>query len=125
MKYIIRRKSKIHGLGFFANKDFKKGDTVIKWKSLREISATNLDKLSKAARKNVSLVRGKYYLVPLEGRVNHSCNSNTYLKDFRYIAKRNIKKGGEITTDYRKEADSSFEMKCDCGGSNCKGAIKS
>lgn len=112
---IIRKKSGIHGKGIFAGRNFKKGETVIKWKTHKETARKG---------KNASFVNEKFVLVPMEARINHSCNPNTYLSKFRYTAKRNISQGEEITTDYKKESWPGFKMKCNCGSKNCKGIVK-
>ena len=56
--------------------------------------------------------------------VNHSCDPNTFIRNFRGIAKRDIKKGEEITEDYSKENNPNLNMKCNCGSKNCRGIIK-
>ncbi len=124
MTDIIVKRSKIHGLGIFAARDFKKGEVGIRWKTYKQISKENIDKLPEEEKHNISYIDGKYILVPPEGRINHSCDPNVYLANFCYIAKRDIKKGEEITTDYRKESEPSFEMKCNCGSKICRGIIK-
>ena len=58
-----------------------------------------------------------------ERYVNHSCKANTYSKNGFDIAKRDIKKGEEITADYTKE-DVLFGFKCGCNSKTCKGTIK-
>ena len=126
MKDIIVKKSKIHGLGIFAARDFKKGEIVIKWSSHKEINREDIKKLSEEEKQHISYINGKYILVPLEAWVNHSCDPNVYLdkKHFSYVAKRNIKKGEEITTDYREESEPGFKMRCSCRSKNCKGFIE-
>lgn len=120
MADIIVKKSKIHGFGIFAARDFKKGEVVIRWKSHTLISKDDIDKLSEEEKQNISYLDGKYVMVPPEGRVNHSCDPNAYLVNYCYIAKRAIKKGEEITTDYKEESEPSFKMKCNCSSKNCK-----
>ena len=56
--------------------------------------------------------------------VNHSCDPNTFLHNFCGIAKRDIKKGEEITEDYSKENNPDFRLECKCGSKNCKGIVK-
>ncbi len=46
MKDIIIKKSKIEGLGVFANRNFKKGETVLKWHP-KKLSKKDIKKLSK------------------------------------------------------------------------------
>ena len=53
--------------------------------------------------------------------VNHSCESNTTVKNRSDIAIKNIKKGEEITSNYSSHGIESF--KCKCGSKGCKGII--
>ncbi len=120
---VVVKRSKINGLGIFAARNFKKDAIVIKWNAYRELQKQDLENLSKADREHVSFIEGKYILVPADCWVNHSCDSNVRLENFTYVAKKDIKKGDELTADYRKESESGFSMKCTCGSKKCKGTI--
>ena len=120
---VVVKRSKINGLGIFAARNFKKEAVVIKWNAYRELQKQDVENLSKADREHVSFIEGKYILVPADCWVNHSCDSNVRLENFAYVAKKDIKKGDELTTDYRKESESGFSMKCTCGSKKCKGTI--
>ncbi|MBU1201734.1 MAG: SET domain-containing protein [Nanoarchaeota archaeon] len=125
MKDVIVKKSKIEGSGVFANKDFKKGEVVLKWDTSKQLSTKEVEKVPEDEKKYVSFVNNKYTLMrPPERYVNHSCNANTNVGDFCDVAKRDIKKGEEITGDYSQDTTPDFEMKCTCGSKNCKGIIK-
>jgi len=68
---------------------------------------------------------GKYVIMQdPEKYVNHSCDANTTAKQFCDIAKRDIKKGEEITANYKEELSPSTEMKCNCGSKNCVGIVR-
>jgi uncharacterized protein len=58
--------------------------------------------------------------------VNHSCDPNLYVrfngKRIYYYALRAIKKGEELTIDYRFEA-SNYPVPCRCGAKTCRGTI--
>ncbi len=120
---VVVKRSDIHGLGIFAAKNFRKDAVVIKWNSHRELSKQDVEALSKADREHVSFIDGKYVLVPANGWVNHSCEPNVRLENFCYVAKKDIKIGQELTTDYRKESEKGFVMKCTCGSKKCKGSV--
>ena len=122
--HIITNKSKIHGRGIFAARDFTKGDTIIKWGSHECITEKDIAKLPKKEQKFISYINGCFIVVPPEARLNHSCDPNVYLDNFKYIARKNIKKNDEITCDYKKESQENFQMKCCCGSKNCIGFIK-
>jgi SET domain-containing protein len=120
---VVVKRSKINGLGIFTARNFRREQLVIKWSSHRELSKQEVENLPKTDREHVSFINGKYVLAPPDGWVNHSCDSNVRLSDFCYFAKRDIKKGEEITADYREESEKGFEMKCNCRSKNCKGYI--
>lgn len=112
MNDIIVKKSKIHGLGVFAAKDFKKGETVIKWDISDKITgkeygvAKDKKYLSKIGKTYIRMKSPAKY-------VNHSCNANTFVKNFCDVAKRNIKKGEEIMGNYIEDGGTA-EFKCKC-----------
>ena len=58
--------------------------------------------------------------------LNHSCRSNAFLRISRHrvevYAKRDIRKGEEITVDYVESAHSGG-MKCGCGQKACRDTI--
>ena len=58
--------------------------------------------------------------------INHSCDPNLYSCIFKghilYMSKRAIRRGEELTVDYR--FDNKIEdVPCRCGASNCRGVI--
>ena len=121
---VLIKDSKIHGKGIFANKDFKKGQIVLKWNP-KEITEIQFDNLSEEEKEFAGLHEGKYRLMqPPERFVNHSCAPNTNSLDDCDVAIKNIKKGEEITSDYSKDVIPDFHMKCSCGSKNCKGIIE-
>ena len=103
------RKSKIaqfgNGKGVFANRDFKKGEIVIKY-HLRPLTRQEFDKLPQEEKNYTHKHRGVLYLYSSPERyVNHTSNPNT-VQDLEMkcdVAKRGIKKGEEITTDATKD----------------------
>jgi SET domain-containing protein len=102
-------KSAIHGLGVFAGEPIRKGTKI--WRFVegfdRAYSPKQFAKLPKPARdflKNYGYrVDGEVlFTVDNDRHINHSENPNTYLKSGYAIACRNIRKGEEITNDYRE-----------------------
>ncbi len=123
---VIIKKSKIHGKGVFANRDFRKGETVIKWDLSAILTKEEVDKLPKKEKRYASILKDdKYILHQTPARyVNHSCDPNTYTKNTKDVASRDISKGEEITTDYSFEVPGLY-MKCNCGTKKCRGIVKS
>ncbi|MDD5148045.1 MAG: HD domain-containing protein [Candidatus ainarchaeum sp.] len=122
---VIVKKSKIHGKGVFAARNFKKGMVVLKWDTSHELTAEQVAGLPEKEKKFVPFVNGKYFLIqPPERFVNHSCDANTYAGNFCDIAKRDIGKGEEITSNYSETSGEYEKMKCNCGSKNCRRIIK-
>lgn len=126
MEDVIVKDSKIHEKGVFANRDFKKGYIVIKWDTSHVLNKEEVDNLSEIEKRYVSYDGEKYILMQPPARyVNHSCEANTTIKNDCDVAKRDIKKGEEITGDYSEDLAPDFEMKCNCGSKKCRGIIRS
>ncbi|MFH1607637.1 MAG: SET domain-containing protein-lysine N-methyltransferase [archaeon] len=123
MKDAIIKNSKIHGKGTFANRDFKKGEVVIKY-NLKELTKEEFENLPEKEKHYTSKEDGKYLLfLPPARFVNHSCEANTNPMNKSDVAIKGIKKGEEITTDYTKDNVPGLNMKCNCGSKNCKRVI--
>jgi SET domain-containing protein len=58
--------------------------------------------------------------------INHSCDPNLYSGIFKghilYMAKRDIRRGEELTVDYRF-SDKIDDVPCRCGSVRCRGTI--
>jgi SET domain-containing protein len=58
--------------------------------------------------------------------INHSCDPNLRSMNFKghilYMSKRAIRRGEELTVDYRFDKEIE-EVKCRCGARNCRGVI--
>lgn len=102
-------KSAIHGLGVFAGQFIRKGTKI--WRFVegfdRCYSPKEFARLPKPARDFIKFhgyrVDGEIlFTVDHDRHMNHADEPNTYLKSGYAIAKRNIRKGEEITNDYRE-----------------------
>jgi len=102
MADVVVKKSKIHGKGVFAARDFEKGETVMEWSSCSvPLTKSQIARLPADERRYVSYSGGRYVLFRSPGKyVNHSCSPNTRAINRRDVAVRKIKKGEEITADY-------------------------
>ncbi len=104
---IVIKKSKIGQFdkGVFANRDFKKGEVVIRYK-LKSLTNKEFENLPESQKQFTHTRSGIIYLYSSPERyVNHSSNPNTIqdLNGSCDIAIRNIKKGQEITINARKD----------------------
>ena len=102
-------KSAIHGLGVFAAERIAKGTKI--WRFVAGFdqfySPKQFSRLPKPARDFIKFhgyrVDGEILLtVDHDRHMNHSDDPNTYLKSGYAIARRTIRKGEEITNDYRE-----------------------
>lgn len=125
MADVIIKKSKIKGKGVFAARDFKKGEVILIWDITHKIIKEEMAKLSEDEKNHLSYIGDGDYVVMKfpEKYVNHSCDPNTYVKNQKDIALRDIKKGEEITTDYSLNGVDDWKMECKCGSKNCRKII--
>ena len=102
-------KSAIHGLGVFAGQFIRKGTKI--WRFVegfdRFYSPKEFARLPKPARDYIRFhgyrVDGEIILTgDHDCHMNHSDDANTYLHNGYAIARSNIRKGEEITNDYRE-----------------------
>jgi uncharacterized protein len=125
MNNVVVKKSPVQGLGVYANKNFKTGDTVLVIDDTHIV--TDESKLTPHQHEYDCdyLSNDKVILMQEpEKFINHSCNPNTYVKtinNLRHVlAMRDIKKGQEITYDYTINGDNDGTFKCNCGSKNCR-----
>lgn len=112
---IVVKKSKIHGKGVFAKRDFEKGEVIFQWNP-KILTKLESNKLTPKQKNYLYKERNKYYLMqPPEKYVNNSCDANTAIKNKSDVAIKNIKKGEEITS-----SDIDYSFKCKCGSKKCK-----
>ncbi len=125
MADVAVKKSRIHGMGVFAARNFRKGEVVLRWDTSKELAKGQANNLTGNEKQYVTYLNGKYILMqPPERYVNHSCDSNTHAENFCDIAKRDIRKGEEITADYSEESVPNLNMRCNCGSRKCRRIIK-
>ncbi|NQZ85489.1 MAG: SET domain-containing protein-lysine N-methyltransferase [Nanoarchaeales archaeon] len=138
MKFVEIRKSKINGTGVFALRNFLKKEIILfldgeiwKKKNYEEYDE-NLDPrggpISRCDKYNYFLKSNSSWVY-----INHNCDSNSGLiNDKTLVAKRDIKKGEEITQDYStldieaiKGGKKRLDMECECGSTKCRRIITS
>ncbi|MBI2622305.1 SET domain-containing protein [Candidatus Microgenomates bacterium] len=105
MSDLIIGKGNLAGKGVYADRDFKKGEVVIKY-HLKPLTGDEFENLPDSEKEFTHTHQGIPYLYfEPERYVNHSKNPNTYqdLKNKYDIASRDINKGEMITTDATKD----------------------
>lgn len=126
------RKSPLGGKGMFALEDIKEGEKVLVWGG--EWGKDYVDKIdaNKAKQEGKLIMQWDDDLFSVETPgdspgyfINHSCDPNAWMIDaFTHVARRDIKKGEEVTNDYAfMEADENFvaDWNCKCGSPLCRG----
>ena len=121
---ILIKRSAIDRKGVFAARDFNKGEAVMKWSIAKTLARRDLPGVPPEDEKYIShLGKGKYVIMGAPSRfVNHSCDANTKAVNGADIAKRDIRKGEEITANYTMEK-APHRFVCNCGSPKCKKAI--
>ena len=138
-------KSAIHGWGAFANRDYKKHEMVIEYvgelvrPSLAEVRETKMYDELVGSGTYVFRLNDEYCVDAtrsgnLAHLLNHSCRPNCASRTIRFAMKgqeprdhvmiyadRDIKKGEEMTYDYRFSGDEI--LKCSCGAVGCRGKV--
>lgn len=102
---LIIGKGNISGKGVYANRDFKKGEVIIKY-HLKQLTKEEYKNLPKSEEMFTHTHWGVIYLYSKPERyVNHSENPNTYQDHINQsdMAFRDIKKGEMITCDHIKD----------------------
>ena len=127
----------ISGFGIYANRDITEGEIIFKGeeKSQRIVTKKFVDRnWNEKEKENFGR-----YAYPISKEVfilwdedpaewapqNHSCDPNTEFKGLNIVAKKNIKKGEELTLDYALFLDENMEpFECSCGSPYCRKVIK-
>lgn len=125
------RRSAINGEGIFASQPIQEGEVVIIVGGV-VMTETEFDAFQAAhPLYNFIQIDPELYLVEdpettqsLEGFVNHSCDSNTWMQDeVTLVARRDIKAGEEVTVDYAlftTQSNWMLDRRCRCGSPHCR-----
>ena len=105
MSDVVIGKGNLSGKGVYANRDFKKGEVIIKY-NLKPLTKEDYKNLTKSEEMFTHTHLGTTYLYSEPERyVNHSLKPNTYQDLVKKCdtALRDIEKGEVITTDATKD----------------------
>ena len=132
MSSVYVSESRIHGLGVFAAREFAPGETVLTMDDSRVVDDEHplRPELGEYAHHCDYLAGG---LVILQGwperHINSSCDPNAYARrdaeGSRVVARRPIRPGEEITTDYIIDCHGGEVWQCACGSARCRRTIAS
>lgn len=131
IKNVEIQETESKGKGLFALKDFKKGETIFRNQRGRIVKKKDLPNLSEDDSEHLNELDWEVWeIMNPPGRfINHSCDPNAVptesSDEATYIVLRSIKRGEEITVDYRINAYDGNTWECRCGSKNCSGRITS
>ena len=115
------------GKGVFALRDFRKGEFIFRRRHRRVVTTSRIRRLSREDRRHLcELDRERSaVLLPPGCYLNHSCEPNAMRSGVKVFAWRRIRRGQEITIDYRLNAFGGERWSCACGSVKCSGTIVS
>lgn len=123
--------SRIHRWGVYATENIPRGRKVIEYRGER-ISRKETKRRAEASEFTYLFTLDAYWT--LDGAVrgsgaeyiNHSCDPNLVSRIIKghilYVSLRDIRKGEELTIDYRFEKKVD-KVSCRCGSPKCRGTI--
>ncbi|VDK36250.1 unnamed protein product [Taenia asiatica] len=136
---VLLARSKIQGLGLFASRDIEKSEFIIEYlgQLIRNEVGNRRERLYESQSRGIYMFRADdNWIVDatmyggLARYINHSCEPNCIAEVILYdnqkriiiIANRLIKKGEELTYDYKLdvETDKGSRIPCLCGSQLCR-----
>ena len=128
------RPSRISDNGRFAREPIKKGEAVcivggivMTDEEFAAFQATYRNYNAIQIDDHLHLVEDPEVTRTLEGSMNHSCDSSTWMEDdATLVARRNIEPGEEVTVDYAlftTQSNWMLDTRCRCGSPHCRRII--
>ncbi|HEU5441212.1 MAG TPA: SET domain-containing protein [Ktedonobacterales bacterium] len=114
------------GLGVFALRDFTRGKFIFRRRHGALVTNDDIPKLSEEDRRHLCELDWitSAVLLPPGCYLNHSCEPNAMRRGVKVFAWRDIRRGDEITIDYRLNAFADDERwGCACGSASCLGYV--
>jgi SET domain-containing protein len=113
------------GQGVFARRAFQKGEFIFRRRHGRVVPNAKISSLSANERRHLcELDLGRSAVLIGPGTfLNHSCDPNAMRSGVKVFAWRAVRRGEEITIDYRLNAFGGERTKCLCGGYSCTGTL--
>ena len=129
MQKIAIQKSEIQQKGVFATKPIKKDEVIFKFANRTVTLIPHEYGCNCESCRRIIQETEKNWLYPNRFSpgwfLNHHCESNSGIKVRNIVARKNIKKGEEITIDYSTtNAEKWWWMKCFCDSKKCRDVIR-
>src|SRR5213592_3475403 len=120
---VVVRDAPPKGKGVFALRSFRKGEFIFRRRHGRVVSRRQEAQLSAEDGRHLTELDfdRSAVLLPPGCYLNHSCEPNAMRSGVKVFAWRAIRKGEEITIDYRLNAFSGERSSCACGSASCTG----
>jgi uncharacterized protein len=132
MSDVVIAPSPVHGLGVFASRDFRTGETVLRIDDSRTVDDEHPLRTEAGEREvHCDYLAGGRVVLMLEPErhINSSCDPNAFVKTFdgvrHVLARRLIRAGEEITYDYIINCHGGDVYRCRCGSGRCRVTIVS
>jgi SET domain-containing protein len=122
---VVVKEAGIKGKGVFALRDFVRGEFIFRRRHGRVVSNDEIDLLSEEDQRHLCELdwqRSAVLLAP-GCYLNHACDPNAMRSGTRVFAWKDIRRGEEITIDYRLNAFTDERWDCACGSPNCSGIV--
>lgn len=115
------------GMGVFALRAFQEGEFIFRRRHGRVVRNSEVPSLSRAEQPHLCELDYDRcaILLPPGCYLNHSCDPNAMRSGVKVFAWRRIRRGDEITIDYRLNAFDGRRSRCYCEGSTCTGTVVS
>jgi SET domain-containing protein len=113
------------GQGVFARRAFRKGEFIFQRRHGRVVPNARISSLSAEERRHLcelDFARSAVLVGP-GAFLNHSCDPNAMRSGVKVFAWRAVRRGEEITIDYRLNAFGGQRTTCLCGARNCTGTV--
>jgi len=113
------------GRGVFAKRAFRKGEFIFRRRHGRVVPNAELASQSAEDRRHLTELDfdTSAVLLPPGCYLNHSCEPNAMRSGVKVFAWRAIRKGEEVTIDYRLNAFGDERWRCLCSSPSCTGEI--
>jgi SET domain-containing protein len=113
------------GQGVFARRAFRKGEFIFRRRHGRVVPNAKISSLSANERRHLcELDFGRSAVLVGPGAfLNHACDPNAMRSGVKVFAWRAIRRGEEITIDYRLNAFGGQRNRCLCGSRSCTGTL--
>ena len=113
------------GKGVFALRAFSEGEFIFRRRHGRVVSNDLIPELSDEDQRHLCELdfETSAVLSPPGCFLNHSCDPNAIRSGVNVYAWRPIRRGDEITVDYRLNAFDGGRWSCACGSPTCSGEV--